>query len=313
MTRKRRYVRAALLGAVLLLSLSSCVKLDMDMTVRADNTVDGTLVMAVDKSVLNAMGVSESDIARQFDAQGPFTGANRPKHGSISQRRYDEGGKVGQLYTFTNVPLSEFGGANGLSITRKQDRFYVVGIVDMTTGERTDPREKAIAEKFTKSAETRIRLTFPGEVIKSNGKIDGRSVTWHPKIGQRTKLTAEARTSAIIPVLVAGGGAVAALLLIAALVTFLLLRRRRRNNAYAYGSYPGDGTGPSGYAPDSDPTAYPRPPGYREQPPLPVHPSQGARPDAAGPPPMTPRPPDATQPLPRFDPSSSPPGRPYSG
>ena len=274
-----------MLALTLLFALSGCVKLDMDMMIRADNTVDGTLIMAVDKGLLTAMGLSEAVILKQFEAQGPFTGENRPKKGSVTQKPYNADGRIGQVYTYQDVPLSEFGGgAGGLSITRKGDRFFVNGVVDMTTNTPTTPQEKTITERFGTTAETRIRMTFPGEVLKSNGKIDGRSVTWYPKIGEKTMLTAEARASAIIPILLAAVGGAALLLVIVALVIFLLVRRRRRRLPAE--SYPGAGYAGGGYAGDQPPPNQ-QPPPY-QQPPGPYSPI---------------RPSDATQPLPRVDPS----------
>lgn len=298
-----RWLRTAVLAIALLFALSGCVKLDMDMNVRADNTVDGTLIVAVDKELLRATGQTEADFLKQVETQGPFSAKDRPKHGSFSQRPYNAGGKIGQAYTFTGVPLSEFGGgADGLSIIRRGDRFFVTGVVDMTTDTPTDPQEKAIAERFKKTAETRIRMTFPGEVLKSNGKIDGRSVTWHPKIGEKTTLTAEARTSAIIPILLAAVGAAAVLLLVVGLVVFLLLRRRRRA-AFA-GAYPGAGYEAGGYAGDVYPPAYPQPGVYPPAYPPPAYPQPGSQSSAYPPA-------DATQPLPQVDPPPPAPGRPY--
>ncbi len=286
---RRMMPKCVVLALALLFALTGCVKLDMDMNVQADDTIDGTLIIAVDKELLKATGQSEAALLKQIEQQGPFSGENRPKGGSFSVRPYNSGGKIGQAYTFSAVPLSQFGGGQGgLSITRKGDRFFVAGVVDMTTDTPQTPEEKAVAARFGKTAETRIRITFPGEVLKSNGKIDGRSVTWNPKIGQRSMLTAEARTSEIIPVLLAAVGGAAALLLVLGLIIFLLFRRRRRRLWAAEAREPHDRDDTAGYADD---TFYPRQPGqYRSQPP--AGPAQ-----RAGYPPA-----DATQPLPRIDP-----------
>ena len=51
--------------------------------------------------------------------------------------------------------------------------------------------------KGLKSAkpELRIKFTFPGKVLKSNGKISGNSVTWTPELGKNLTMTAEAKAS----------------------------------------------------------------------------------------------------------------------
>lgn len=71
----------------------------------------------------------------------------------------------------------------------------------------------------------RIKLTFPGEVIKSNGDVSGRSVTWHPKPGGNLDLTAAARDSPGIPVVVTVAAGTA--LLISLVGGLVVLRRRR--------------------------------------------------------------------------------------
>lgn len=284
MTRCPRRWRAAL-ALTLLLALTGCVKLDMDMDVRADNTVDGTLIIAVDKEFIKAAGLTEQQVVSQLDKQGPFRAAERPKHGSFAERPYDSDGKVGKAYTFKDVPLTEFGGGpDGLSIRRQGDRFLVTGVVDMTTSAPADLADPGRAGQFGKSAETRIRMTFPGEVLKANGKIDGRSVTWNPKIGEKTMLTAEARTSAIIPILLTVVGGIVLLLLVVGLIVFLVVRSRRSREPAPAGGYDGGADAGGG---QHVPAAYPPPGGYP--------------------------PSDVTQPLPRVDPPAPgpPPGRPF--
>jgi len=259
MRNRRRWCVA--LAPILLLALSGCVKLDMDLTVQADNTIDGTIITAVDKGLLTASGLTETALVRKLEKQGLFSDWDRPKQGTFSEHPYNTDGKIGRRYTFSDVPLTEFGGRGALSIQRKGDRFFVTGLVDMTTETPTGLGEMAIAERFGRTAETRIRITFPGEVLKSNGKIDGRSVTWHPKLGERTALSAEARTSAIIPVLLIVASAAAVFLVIVGLTVFLVLRhRRRRAPATVPGHVTGHDTGGYGAEANRPPTvAHPSP------------------------------------------------------
>lgn len=275
MNRTRVGTRAALMILVLL-GLSGCVKLDMDLKVRADNSVDGTVIIAIDKRILDIGGQSEGDFRKQLESQGPFSGSDRPSQGSFAQHPYQADGRIGETYTFSGVPLSQFGGKNsGLTISRRGDRFFVSGLLDLTSGSSNSPQQQEIARRFAASAQTRIRITFPGEVLHSNGKIDGRSVTWHPKLGQKTPLTAEARTTAVFPILLAVAGGVGVLLLVVAAVVLTLLLRRRRVPAAGpvAPAYAGD----LGYAAE-DPAAFP----------------------------LRSAPPNATQPLPVIDPDSPP-------
>lgn len=75
------------------LGLSGCVKLDMDLKVRADNLVDGTVIIAIDKRVLDIGGQSESGVRKQLEFQGPFSGSDRPSKGSFAQHPYQAGGR----------------------------------------------------------------------------------------------------------------------------------------------------------------------------------------------------------------------------
>ncbi|MDP9241338.1 MAG: hypothetical protein M3O55_11990 [Actinomycetota bacterium] len=246
---RHRLLMAAACSLGLLFTLSGCVKLDMDLTVKANDTVEGTIILAVDKRVLTATGQSEQQLQDQLDKQGPFPAAERPKKGKFSQHRYDKDGKIGEAYDFSGVPLSEFGNTtDGLKITHKGDRYFVAGHLDLTGGSASDPETQALAKKYGSTPELRIKLTFPGEMLKSNGEIDGRSVTWHPRLGQTTELTAEARSTAVIPKLLAIAGGVVGLLLVIGLILLLLVLRRRRRARAAYATpagYPAGGYDPA--------------------------------------------------------------------
>jgi len=285
--RRHRLLIAAAGALGLLFTLSGCVKLDMDLTVRSNDTVEGTVILAVDKRLLTASGQGEQQLRDQLEKQGPFPASDRPRKGKFSQHPYDKDGKIGEAYVFSGVPLSEFGnsGATGLKITHRGDRYFVSGHLDLTNNSATDPQTQALAKQFGSTPELRIKLTFPGEVLKSNGTISGRSVTWHPKLGERTELTAEARTTAVIPRLLAIAGGVVGLLLIIGLIVLLLLLRRRRKARTAYGQpapgYPGAGYGqpygsPGGYDPA-------HPGGYGGQPPAQQGYAGPAQPGYAGP------------------------------
>ncbi len=282
--------------------LAGCVKLDMDVKVRSDNKVDGTVVLAVDKSVITATGASAQQFRDQLRTQGPFSGADKPSEGFFSQRPYDSGGKIGETYTFSGVPLSEFAGKDsGLTIQRKGDRFLVSGVIDLVGSSGIDPQQGALGKSLGKSAETRIRMTFPGEVLHSNGKIDGRSVTWHPKLGEKTPLTAEARITAVFPVLIAVGGGVALfVLVVGALLLFLFLRRRRASVAPA-GAYPAGPAYGWGQPQQPDPDGTAAPSGYASAPPTAPY---APAPSAAAP--------DMTMPLPAVPPAAAtPPQEPF--
>ena len=54
--------RVLAIGSLAVL-LAACMKLDMDLTISSDNTVSGSLIFAMDKSVLEMTGASHEDFS----------------------------------------------------------------------------------------------------------------------------------------------------------------------------------------------------------------------------------------------------------
>lgn len=294
--------RGGALGVVAL-ALTGCLKLDMDLSVATDDTVSGDVVFAVDKQLLELSGQSAEDLlgtaaALPSDVQG------------VSAQPYEDDTFAGQQFTFDAVSLEQFnqesGSADQLRIVREGDTFVVTGVLDLSsalsgaTGANGFPG----AEELFRSAEMRIRIAFPGEVIDTNGEVDGTTVTWVPTVGER--LDIQATASAIEG---GGGGStmtilliVAGVVIVAAIVVGLLLARRRRP-AVAMAGFGAEGSAPP-TAPEASPTqpispasapTEPTPP--TSGPPEPTRPaSPPASPPAppAGPPPPPPPPDERT-------------------
>jgi hypothetical protein len=211
-------------AAVTTLALTGCIKLDMALDVNADNTVDGTMVFAVSKQLSELPGFD----ADQLAGQGPL---DTPGAGDVTTKPYDDGTWVGTEMEFTDVPLSEFGGSDGgddLAIVRDGDQFRVSGTMDLSGDDAGAGTEGLDMAALTSSAEIRISLTFPGDVVSANGAVDGRTVTWTPGFGETVDLQAVANAQ--------GGGSsttwlVAGALLVGLLAVggFLLTAMRRKN------------------------------------------------------------------------------------
>ncbi len=229
--RKMRILRIAVVAGLALV-LSGCVKLDMNLAVQADNTVDGAVVLAVDKKLQGMAGGNLSDLLNQ----GTTT---QPAQGRVSQKPYDDGTYVGTQMNFSGVPITQFqSGSNGndLSITRDGDTFWVSGTLDMSTAGGTSAASSggsgASAAPIDLTAlgaspQLRVRLTFPGDVLSANGVVDGRTVTWTPKAGEKIALRAVASAT---PASSAGrwlavGGLVAGLALMGGLLVVTMRRR----------------------------------------------------------------------------------------
>jgi hypothetical protein len=228
--RGRTLVRIAAFGTLALL-LSACIKLDMDLTVASDDTVSGTVVFALNKQLIQLSGQSADDI---LGSSAPVPSGVQ----GVSSEPYEDADFQGQRYTFDSVPLSRFNDESGsqdqLRIRREGDTFVVSGALDLSSATGASGLSGASgfpgAEQIFQSAEMKITITFPGPVQRSNGKIDGNSVTWIPKVGERLELQATASaidsggTGSTTIILIV----VAAVVVIAAIVVAVLLARRRR-------------------------------------------------------------------------------------
>jgi len=200
--RSRRALALAATAAAAMLTLSGCITLDMGLSVQEDDTVDGTIVLAVDKKALELLG-QDPEQAFEGSAPGDLFGGDLGG-GEVQTEVYDQDGKYGQKYTFADVPLATFSGsteADGdtLSIRREGEFFVLDGTLDLSDaaaaagGETGAPDE--LTQQILDSLDFRVAVTFPGEVVETNGELDGTTVTWTPEPGELVTMNAKARTS----------------------------------------------------------------------------------------------------------------------
>ncbi len=216
-------MRLALVG-VLVVVLAACFKIDMDLTVSEDDTVSGTMIFALQQSVIDLMG---------GDPDAFFDDADMaPDVEDLTTEEYTEGEFIGRQYTFSGVPLDEFSGdgsGEDLTIVRDGDVFRLSGVLDMSDAAGGDAGDMGFDPATVMSgAELNIKVTFPGEVQEANGVIDGNSVSWEPDPMGRNELSAVASAvpggggSSMLPIIIG------ILVVVAAAVAFFLLRQRRK-------------------------------------------------------------------------------------
>lgn len=219
-------VRTLLLVILSLLLLGGCVKVDLDLTVASDDTISGTMILAVDKSI-----PSSEQVQQQLEAGLPP---------GVTSEPYEDEQYRGITATYDKVPIADFAGqgpegAMQASTLRREGDFYIYG--------QPDPAPPAPVPGL-ENAMYRVKLTFPGEVVETNGVADGNSVEWtDPGITPYAK--AEAAPDLLVPILI---GSLAALVLVAGVLAAVLLIRRRRAAAATVAATPDQG----GY----DPTAF---------------------------------------------------------
>ncbi|GIG20893.1 hypothetical protein Cch01nite_16170 [Cellulomonas chitinilytica] len=233
----RRLLVGATTAVVALLALSGCYRIEMAVTIQDDDTVDGTAIIAIDKSVLGLTGGTIDDVIPDDTLSG---------EGTVEP--FTDGDLVGKKFTFENTPISTFSkeqsdDADELTIEHVGDTYVVDGTLDMTSGDETDD---AGAPALT-GGTVKFTFTFPGEVVEANGEIDSEthSVTWAPTdLSTPVVMHAVGKDKAgwaLAPWMLFGGGGLG-LLVVLGVVLLVVLRSRRSAEAVVgpvFSYYPG--------------------------------------------------------------------------
>jgi hypothetical protein len=257
----RRARTAWRIGAfvALVFLMTGCIKLNMNLGINSDNTVSGTVEFGVQKELLDLTGQNVEDL---LGSDSPFA-SDAP---GVTVEPFDDGEFAGQQFIFEDLSIEEFnsggvagasgatgvtGAGDSLQIARQGDTFVVTGLLDLSSGLSgvTGPFGGTGGAQFLESADIKIAITFPGEVLEApGGQIDGNTVTYLPEFGERLEINATGSavengeaadvvggSDSFLPLILIIAGVVLVLLLV-----ILLVVRSRRNKV-------GEGT-PSGFA-----------------------------------------------------------------
>jgi len=300
----RRARTAGRIGAfvALVFLMTGCIKLNMNLGINSDNTVSGTVEFGVQKELLDLTGQNVEDL---LGSDAPFP-SSAP---GVTIEPFDDGEFAGQQFMFEDLPIEQFNsggiaGASGataggagdtLQIARQGDTFVVTGVLDLSSGlsGATGPFGGTGGAQFFESAEIRIAITFPGEVLQApGGQIDGNTVTYVPEFGERLEINATGSavdngeaadvvggSDSFLPLILIIGG-VALVLLI---VLLLVVRGRKNKGETPSGFGEADSaaapvSAPPGAPTDAPPTSTPptsAPPPAPPMPPAPPPPSEG--------------------------------------
>jgi hypothetical protein len=223
--RRRTLPRILAVGA-LVLALAGCVRFQADLNLNTDNTVDGSIVVAV-------VVAEETEEARATaltqagDVESQLLGSLRDAAG-VSTTEYEEDGYLGSRITFDDVALDAFSGQRpeSLKFTRDGDQYLFTGVLDFSAQSIPDDEGDDDGTNLT------VTVTFPGEVSEHNGELAGTTVSWTTSIDQRLEMSARgAAAPAGPPVLLIVLVVVGILVLAAAVVAVLLFLRSRRAKA----------------------------------------------------------------------------------
>jgi hypothetical protein len=227
---KRRILPRILAVGVLVLALAGCVRFQADLTLTPENTVDGSIVVAVLVSE-DTDDAREQALAAASQIESELLGSLRDASG-VTTSEYDQDDYLGSLITFDGVALDAFSGQgdDALKLVREGDEYVFTGALDFS-GESLPSEDAEGDDNLT------VVVTFPGEVAEHNGELAGTTVSWTTSIDQRLEMSARgSATPAGPPILLIVGIALVVLLVIAAVVAVLLFVRSRQKKAAAVGA-----------------------------------------------------------------------------
>ncbi|MFY1682319.1 LppM family (lipo)protein [Micromonospora sp. WMMD730] len=222
----------------LLTLLAGCMQLNLGLTVNADDTVDGQLLLTAEKSVLSSRNKNLAVAYAELRENIPALPAGE-------ETVYEDERFYGAQITYRHTPLKNFT-SESVKLVRDGDLYrFSLPLDPKKYGGKVAEQNPQNQQTFLQLMSFEISVTFPGRVIDSNGTLTGRSVTWkvianQPKPAE-LRAIAEAPphpTPSASPAAASGpddpGGfpwlpvsvAVLVLLLLAGGVTAVLLRRR---------------------------------------------------------------------------------------
>jgi hypothetical protein len=204
---------SVLLIAVVLLGglLGGCSRVRTALAVQPDDTVTGEIVIATPE--------------QSPDDKGPAITVPPDLASDVDVAPYRQEGYTGSILTFSKLTfdqtatLTTVAGAPGekvqFAMRRSGGRVLVTGSVDLTT---------VSADK----ADFQLKMSFPGQVVDTNGETDGGTVSWNfeaGKVGDVTAVVAFADPNA--PSALNWTLGLAGLVALAAVAVILLARRYR--------------------------------------------------------------------------------------
>jgi hypothetical protein len=175
--RVSRVTGLVTLLAMLMLSLTGCLRIHAALAVSPDDLVSGELIVA-------ALPVSEQD-------NGPLLTIPPELTDRVRAEKYTLDGYVGQKVTFKELRFTDVttlvesiseAKQYRMSFRRAGGRVTLAGSVDLTQV----PKDRA---------DIQIKIAFPGSVTTTDGDEDDGTISWSPKPGAVTEFNAIAEYS----------------------------------------------------------------------------------------------------------------------
>jgi hypothetical protein len=160
-SRRRRAVAALLLAVTVVGLLGGCARVRTALAVQPDDTVTGEIIIATPP--------------RNADDKGPQITVPADLQSEIDVSEYDQDNYVGSVLRFSGLTfdqvaqLPQVGGAAGERMTISMRRAGNRVVVDATADLTTVPVDRA---------DFQLKISFPGEVLDTNGENDSGTVSW---------------------------------------------------------------------------------------------------------------------------------------
>jgi hypothetical protein len=200
MTIRLRFIRViAPLGGLALL-LAGCMQLHMSLTVNADDTVDGQLLLTAEQSLLTSGGKTLeqgfADLRQNIPALPPG-----------EETVYKDQKKYGATIAYTKTPLSKFNSESIKLVKNNGTYRFTLPLDPKLYGGKFATTSPQNQETFMKLMSFEIQITFPGRVLASNGTEIGQTVSWQVKANEPkpAELTATAEIPAVATATAAAG------------------------------------------------------------------------------------------------------------
>lgn len=179
---KKVFTAIPLLFALLLM-LTGCVKLNIDLVVHSAESADSTMVVAISKETLGERSPEEM-FALVGSGSDPFAGMPE----AAVRTDYEDADYAGYRFTMTDqVPNAEFSRVTGgWALDHLDGKYYFTA--DGAALGMQDQRARSL---YT---EALMSVTFPGPVLEASpgAVIDGNKVTFNLLENQGTRMTAVA-------------------------------------------------------------------------------------------------------------------------
>jgi hypothetical protein len=220
----KRGIFATSIAIILIFITSGCMKLNMNLVVNEDDTVSGDMIIAYSNQ---ALALAESyGSSNALDVNNLIT-----KQDGMTVTPYKDDSYTGSKVTFAKKPFSAFStgtSADSLTFTKTGNIVKVSGVLDMSgnsSSSVSDAMSNPLTASLFSTSDIAVTITMPGKVTSSTGTVNGQTVTFKGKLGDKLVISAEADETKDNTLLFVGIGA--AVLAALGAAAFILRRKSK--------------------------------------------------------------------------------------